>query len=420
MAWRMRGCGWVVLLTAVALAGAARGGQTEGASAMPQVPRVFCISPAVISKVKARVAAGDPSLKPALDKLVVEADKALKMKPVSVMDKDLVPPSGDKHDYMSFGTYWWPDPKKKDGLPYIRRDGEVNPDTRKQSDSPRFWGMVQSVKTLGLAYYLTGRDAYASHAARLLRVWFLDPATRMNPHLEYGQAIPGRCKGRGIGIIDTRGLPGLVDAVGLLASSKNWTDRDQQGMVAWIGSYLAWLRTSRHGKAESVCLNNHGTWYDVQVASFALFVGKADLARRTIQAAKQNRIRSQIEPDGRQPLELRRTQSFGYSVMNLNGMFTLAALGERVGVDLWRYESRDGRSIRKALDFLAPYRDRKKEWPFPQIKPAKRAALLALLRHASVAYAEDAYEAMIDAHPSKPAFAKDRFQLICPPGRSGE
>src|SRR5690606_33758828 len=168
----------------------------------------------------------------------------------------------------------------------------------------------------------------SGHAARLLRVWFLDEATRMNPHLEYGQAVPGRNKGRGIGIIDTAGLPRLVDAVGLLQGSQHWTDVDQQGMQQWFGEYLTWLRESRHGRDEDRTKNNHATWYDVQVAAFALFAGEEHIAREVLEGAGDRRIRTQIEPDGRQPHELARTKSFDYSTMNLRGMFELATLAE--------------------------------------------------------------------------------------------
>src|SRR5690606_4692146 len=200
-------------------------------------PRVFLLDGEALLKTRQRVREGDPALAPAVEKLRDKADETLEPGPYSVMDKDLVPPSGDKHDYYSFGPYWWPDPDKPDGLPYIRRDGEVNP-KRDTGDRRPMGRMGGAVETLALAYFFTGDERYAEHAARLLRVWFLDEATRMNPHLEYGQAVPGRNKGRGIGIIDTAGLPRLVDAIGLLEGSQHWSEADQQGMQEWFGEYL--------------------------------------------------------------------------------------------------------------------------------------------------------------------------------------
>jgi len=239
-----------------------------GAAAKSPPLRVFLADRERLAEAKRRLERGDPRLKPSLKKLLREADRALGAGPFSVMQKKMVPPSGDKHDYMSVGPYWWPDPSKPEGKPFIRRDGEVNP-LRHTYDNVPLGKMRSSVNTLSLAFYFSGKEAYAEHATRLVRTWFLDPETRMNPNLEFGQAIPGRCDGRGIGIIDTSGLPTLCDSVGLLRDSAAWTPRDQKALQDWFRKYLHWLRTSSHGRYESKTRNNHATWYDVQVASFA-------------------------------------------------------------------------------------------------------------------------------------------------------
>lgn len=193
----------------------------------------------------------DARLKSALAALEREAAKATAMTPVSVMDKGVAPPSGDKHDYMSQAPYWWPDPSKPKGLPYVRRDGERNPEINRITDHGSFDRLMDAVSTLGLAFHLTGRQAYADHAARLVRVWFIDPATRMHPHLAYGQGIPGISEGRGIGIIETRRLPKMLDGVLLIAGSASWRPEDDAALQAWMRSYLAWLTESQHGKEES-------------------------------------------------------------------------------------------------------------------------------------------------------------------------
>jgi hypothetical protein len=376
--------------------------------------RVFCLSPTALAATKARLKSGDAALRPAIEKLHRDAEKALKFKSVSVMVKESVPPSGDKHDYMSLAPYFWPDPTKKDGLPYIRKDGERNPESGgANTDAPRFSRMNGAVETLSLAYYFFGKEAYAEHAALLLRAWFLDPATRMNPHLNFGQAIRGVNDGRGTGIIETAKLPTIVDSVGLIAGSPAWTAQDQAGMIDWMRRYLDWLLTSKNGKDEQRAKNNHGTYYDVQVASLALFTGQTDLARSTLEAAKQKRIAVQIEPDGRMPLELARTKSLGYSIMNLAGMEKLASLGERVGVDLWTFQTPDGRGIRKALDYLAPYADPQKQWPHKQITHQDPAALLPLMRQASLHYYDTTYRKEI-ARLAGDEMAASRMWLLYP------
>ena len=295
------GC-WLLLMNSLALA-------AEAAETVLPFPRVFTVSPQHLAETKNRAGANDKSLKPALDRLCREATKALKAGPFSVMDKPRMPPSGDKHDYLSLAPYFWPNADKKDGLPYINRDGQVNPESKTGTDSPVMGRMSSSVQTLAFAYYLTGEEAYAQHAAKLLRVWFLDPATRMNPHLNYGQGVPGTTDGRSYGIIDTVGLIGVVDAAGLLESSAVWTSEDRKGMISWCEKYLEWLKTSKLGQQEGKATNNHGTWYDAQVVTLALYVGRTDLVRETLEASKHRRIDAQIEPNGSQPRELARTKS---------------------------------------------------------------------------------------------------------------
>jgi hypothetical protein len=296
--------------------------------------------------------------------------------------------------------YFWPDPAKPDGLPYIRKDGKVNPE-RNQYDAPLLGKMTRAVSTLALAYYLTGEERYAEHASKLLRVWFLDAETRMNPNLNFGQFIPGVNDGRGNGIIDTVSLTKVVDAVGLLAGSHAWTPADQTGMVAWFRECLHWLRTSKPGKDEAAAANNHGSWYDAQVVTYSLFIGDTESARKLLEECKTKRIARQIEPDGRQPLELKRTKAFDYSCVNLNALFALATLGEQVGVDLWHFETADGRSLRKALDWLIPYATGEKKWENEQITPLRGGALAPFLRRAAIAYQEERYEQLLEKLPSR-------------------
>ena len=172
---------------------------------------------------------------PAYKQLLKDADKALEQGPFSVMEKKHLPPSGDKHDYMSLAPYHWPDPTKPGGLPYIRKERQTNPEVKEYKEKeykdkeyqPK---MCELVNTLALAYYFSDEEKYAEHAAKLLKVWFLDPETKMNPNLNFAQAIKGENTGRGAGIIDARHYVKLVDAIGLLVSSKYWTGKDQQGM----------------------------------------------------------------------------------------------------------------------------------------------------------------------------------------------
>jgi hypothetical protein len=356
-----------------------------------ELPKVFILRPDVIRQVRDSVRAGS-SDSPALGTIRRDAERSLKVEPVSVMEKTSVPPSGDKHDYMSLAPYWWPDPKSSNGLPYIRRDGERNPELAGIPDHKNFDTVISSARKLALAYYLFGDERYAAKATDWLRTWFFDPRTRMNPSLQYAQAVKGRNDGRGTGLIETRAIGNVVDAVGLLAGSRSWTEADQAAMQDWCGKFLDWMLTSANGKDEAQAKNNHGTFYDVQVVALALFTGRKDLARSVADAARK-RVETQVEPDGSQPLELARTKSFSYSAFNLVAFFDLARLAENTGVDLWSFHSKDGRSIRAALDYLLPYSTGDRKWTRQQIEPISAKELVPLLLEASMRYKAPEYRA---------------------------
>ena len=354
--------------------------------------RVFLINARKLAGTKQRIHDGDRSLDAALRKLENDARKTLSQEPTSVVTKAATPPSGDKHDYMSQAPYFWPDPTKPNGLPYIRRDGERNPEINKISDHHTMDVMVAATRTLSLAYYLKGDEEYAAKATQLLRAWFLDPRTRMNPNLQYAQAIPGVNTGRGIGLIETRGMADVVDSIGLLTGSKAWTNADERGLEDWFGRFLQWMLESKNGRDEAAAKNNHGTYYDVQTASFALFLGKKDLAQKILETAKEKRIATQIEPDGRQPLELVRTKAWGYSNGNLDGLMLLARLAENVDVDLWNYQTKDGRSIRRALEYLYPFAIGDQKWTYQQLGGFEGRSLFPLIRRAAGHYHDDRFK----------------------------
>ena len=370
----------------------------------------FGARPGALEKAKA-AAPNDESVAKALKKLITDADKALAVVPPSVMQKTKVPPSGDKHDYMSIAPYYWPNPATKDGLPYQRKDGKVNPESREEAanDTLRARLVGTTVETLALGYYFTGDEKYAEHAAKVLRTWFLDPATKMTPHFRFAQAVPGVNDGRGTGLIEARGL---ADAASLLVGSKYWSAADQQALVAWGEVYFEWLTASKNGQDEHAAKNNHGTWYDVQAVKWALVLGRMEKAKELCIAAGPGRIGVQVEPDGKQPLELVRTASFSYSCFNLLALSTLAGLSEHAGVDLWHHKTADGRSIRAALDFLVPYLGKNpKPWTLQQIHESKPDEVLPVLRAAALATGDERYESLLKEyadHRSK------RLQLLAP------
>jgi hypothetical protein len=373
-------------------------------------PRVFLLEADHLRLVREKIRGGGTNCAPALARLKKDARATLSAGPFSVVNKKTIPPSGDRHDYMSQAPYFWPNPETSNGLPYIRRDGERNPDINKISDHRALFEMSGAVETLALAYFFTGDQVYAAKARTLLAAWFFDPATRMNPNMQYAQAVLGVNTGRGIGLIEGRALAPVADAVGLLAGSKAWTADDQRQLQDWYAQFLQWMLESKNGRDEAAARNNHGTYYDIQAASYALFLGKVELASNILQAVAHKRIDAQIEPDGREPLELARTRAWGYSLGNLAGLMQLAGLGEKVGVDLWHYQSADGRSIPKAIDYLVPFALGREKFPYQQLGGFSGRSFYPLLRRAAVKYPDGPYRSLLANLP--PVDTADRSRLL--------
>ncbi len=378
------------------------------------VPKVISLDASFLVRSKELVESGSKDIQPSYKALIKQADRYFGEGPFTVIDKDKIPPSGDKHDYFSLSVYSWPNPKSKDSMPYIIRDGHVNPASKIGTDEEAFVKVCEYSFTLALAYYFTGNDKYAEHAADLLRTWFIDPKNRMNPNLNFAQQVIGKNEGSPGGIIDSRILVYVTDAAELLEGSASWRSEDMQDLKSWFKDYLNWLLTSKNGVNEGNTKNNHLTFYKAQVIDYALFTGNSDEAKKQLENIK-DLIGNQIEPDGRQPLEMSRTNSFNYSVFNLQAFFLLAELGRNAGVDLYSYKTDDGKSIWQALDYVAPYSDSLLAWKGEQIGSRSSAInwLGEMLQIASLRYPEGKYKILLKDNYGKSVLSK-QWRLLYP------
>ncbi|MCX6550599.1 MAG: alginate lyase family protein [Acidobacteria bacterium] len=295
-------------------------------------------------------------------RIVPAADLMLHEAPITVTAVSSPRSAGGPHDFFSEGDYWWPDPKNPDG-PYIQRDGMTNPDNFVAHRQAMVRFSIH-VGTLTSAYRLTGDERYARQAVVHLRAWFIEPATRMNPHLLYAQAIRGRFTGRGIGIIDTVHLVEVARATALLSRSRAMSAADHRAIVQWFADYLAWMTTHRHGIDERDAKNNHGTCWVMQVSAFAHLTGNGALLDDCRRRFKTILVPDQMAPDGSFPLELRRTKPYGYSIFNLDAFSTICQILSRPDDNLWTFTLPDGRGMAKGLAFLYPYLAQKSAWPF--------------------------------------------------------
>ncbi|KAK5996805.1 hypothetical protein PT974_02148 [Cladobotryum mycophilum] len=307
------------------------------------VPDTVVIEGWRLVDAKARLLFGDKKLKAALGHLTAQADSWLNQGPWTVTTKTTPPPNGTLHDYASQAPYFWPNPNTPNGCPYINKDGQRNPEVDKYQDRLAVGKMFNSSYVLSLAWYYTGKKEYALHASDILRTWFVEPSTAMNPNLNHAQIVPCANDGRSIGIIDfSQEYTNVIDAVAILSTgAPGWTTGDLSAFKAW------------NKQAEAAATNNHGTFANMQIAALALFTGNTTLARQRAELAKTF-INTQITANGSQPQELSRTRSYHYSNFDLGAHLRYALIASKVGVDLFRYTGPDGQSILKAANFLIP------------------------------------------------------------------
>jgi hypothetical protein len=291
------------------------------------------------------------------------ANRYLKEQPVTITASQSPRSAGGLHDFFSEGDYWWPDQKNPSG-PYIQKDGMTNPENFVEHRRALMRLSVQ-VPALVAAWKITGKKAYADKAVDHLRAWFIDEKTRMNPNLQYAQAIKGITTGRGIGVIDTIHLVEVARAIEVLESSKAISSDDLAGVKKWFADYLQWMTTSKNGIDEREAKNNHGTCWVMQVAAFAHLTGNKELLDFCRDRFKTVIVPNQIDKDGSFPQELRRTKPYGYSLFNLEAMTTIARILSTPSDDLWTFQTADGRGLKLAMDFMVPLIRNKKSFPKP-------------------------------------------------------
>lgn len=346
------------------------------------------------------------------DRILKLANTALLIQPVTITTFRTKLSDGGAHDFYSNGDYWWPDPTKPDGLPYIKRDGESNPNNFSHHRQA-IRDLRDNVAALAAAYKITGDNRYVTKAVELLRVFFLEPSTRMNPHLQYAQAIPGKSPGRGIGIIDALHLAEVPPAITAMQSSPKLPPEALTGLKQWFTDLSTWMVTSSNGREEEATKNNHAVAYYLQLASFARFTGNAAQLVECRREFKEVFLPNQMATDGSFPLELKRTKPYAYSIFQLDNMATLCQVLSTPEDNLWTFQLPDGRGIRKAMAYLYPYLNDKSKWPIaPDVQswehwPARQPSLL----FAGLACGEPSYLELWKNLPTDPTDAEVRRNI---------
>ncbi|KAH9947891.1 chondroitin AC/alginate lyase [Amylocystis lapponica] len=297
--------------------------------------------------------------------IVLWADQLAAKGPWSVMNKPITPPSGNKHDYMSWSPYSWPECSTNETeitpeevwtmCPFVTKDGLFNPDARLVNDVGSFSAMADAVLYNSLAWVLDGSSRYSENAVLFLRTWFLDTNTAMAPHLNYAQMKrgPDGQNGSHTGVLDLKCMTKIASGVLVLrlGNASIWTPDLDRRLIRWAREYIGWLQESPIAILESEAVNNHGSFYYNQLAALQILVGDNIGARQTIMRYFDTLFVNQTAANGDQPLESARTRPYHYRAYNLAAMITNAKLGSYLGCDVWNNTSGSGATVQTALDY---------------------------------------------------------------------
>jgi hypothetical protein len=336
---------------------------------------------------------------------IKRATQMLKEKPVTVTASSCKRSAGAKNDFYSEGDYWWPDPANPTG-PYIQKDGQTNPENFVDHRLAMI-RLSEITATLTSAWLLTGNQRYADQVLKHLNAWFVAPETRMNPNMLYAQAIWGRFTGRGIGLIDAYHFVEVIQSARILMDNKAIPENDAVKIKNWFSDFLNWMTTHSYGIDEMNAKNNHGTCWAVTAAAMANLVDNNVVRQLCIDRFKNVFLPAQMAGDGSFPLELKRTKPYGYSLFNIDAMCNLARILSTPEENLFEFETSDGKSLKKGMEFIFPFIADKTKWPFAKDIyiwdewPVRQSSLL----FAGLAYQKEEYIKTflrLPAHPTHP------------------
>ena len=294
----------------------------------------------------------------AVHSLRADAERHMKEGPWSVTAARPIGADIDPHEYYSEAPYWWPNPSNPGG-PYVRREGLVNP-ARFTANRVALASMCDTVFTLGTAAYLLEDTRYAQRAARIINTWFVNPRTRMNPGLDYAQAVPGLNGGRGTGIMEGRAFIRAIQGMEFLAQAEGWDAKDQAAVHKWFDEYLRWLIESKTALNERRGGNAQSSWWTAQVAAVATFVEDSGVEQMAFSYYRDRIFPRQLGRPG--SVAAMRSRPLAATALHLEALSLVCRAAQVQGVDLWDLRGREGAGLGAVIDEVYPYLGDRHKW----------------------------------------------------------
>lgn len=325
--------------------------QSVDADQLPPIPDTVLLSGIELATIKYLYSNRKTKiLSEWIQALLLYADEILEQPYISIRDKLVTPPSGDKADYLSYPRYYWPSSKNNNRK---RKDGLVNPEVYSENyDLIRLEKLSDRLLITALAYTFSEDEKYSKYCINQITNWFISPETAQNPNFQFAQYKPEQNHPNDVGIIEAHRFIYVLEAVSLISNSLHWTENNNTILKKWFHNLLTWLQTSEAGQKCSKRRNNIATWYDLQCAIYALYSGEIKLAEEIIRNSASDRLIKQLETGEIFSDELKRTDPYDYYIFNLLAFLHLSKVGSKLGIDLWKISTNDGKNLKSAIKWI--------------------------------------------------------------------
>lgn len=284
--------------------------------------------------------------------LAAIAANARAVPPLSVNDKPAGIPGTPDLSYVNAVPHWQSlagSESALDRTSLLAQPGPAGGDVAQHYDRARLQLMLDCVCVLALDGRINGNRESITHAHRLVRTWFLDPATAMIPDGAYAR-LSGVDPGRNVldAATDFRDFYPLFDALTLLAAEGAFSLAEQQQLGEWFDAFLGWLAADstvflRQHSASSAC-----TWYHLLMLALAAYRGRRNVAAQVFDNLP-GLLARQFRPDGSPRSAASDSPLQHEHLFNLQAWANLVLLCSALGRDLFAFRDSNGHCLQAAF-----------------------------------------------------------------------